>query len=171
MALVPVTVPSDLLVYGNISGATMTIPASTIYDAAVNAAADIAATKCEQQYTWTYADKDGVDATSHTRRVFYLHGATGTVISLIAGSTAVAGAATTVTVDLHRSVTATPNTFATMCSSVITLDNTSVVGVMQSASFSTTSLVAGDCLKVVVTLTGANEPTGMFIQLRVRHDA
>jgi hypothetical protein len=102
-----------------------------------------------------------------TRDIHIVRGAAGTLVGLqaaICGAIAT-GADRTVTVDLQKSTGA--GAFATVLSSTIGFTNASVLRTALSAVFSSTSLVAGDILRLVITVAGAAgaQATGLLVTL------
>lgn len=159
-------IEADIFCTGNITGRTLTIPDSTILDAAVSASASIQATKLQHQHRVGYSQPN-TTATTETRVLYRCYGATASIIEFCAGSQAIAVGSATVTFDLQKSTAG--GAFATVLSSVITLNSSSVARVAQVATLASASLVAGDLLEVIVTATaaGGTVPTGIFAALTV----
>lgn len=160
------TVDGDLLVRGGmVVTGTMSLPDGTVTDARVSAAADISASKLEHQHEIVVpCAKVGVDAASESHVAHVVYGATGTILAFKAGAVTVAGASTSVTVDLKKNGT-------TVLSAVITLNDTQSNYQLVAGTVTTPSLAAGDVLTVHFTLSGANEPQGVFATLILREDA
>jgi hypothetical protein len=158
---------SDLYVNGNISARTITLPNTTVTNAMVAAAADIAATKLEHQRAISMHQVPGSAVVAETRDIHIVRGATGGLLQLEAAitGTIATGADRTVTIDLHKSTAA--GAFATVLSGTVVLDNTSVLRTPEAATFSSTSLVDGDILRLVVTVAGAagNQALGLVVTL------
>lgn len=155
----------DLLVTGRLIAGTISLPADAVQDTQVIAAANLAASKLEHQYQKVWAQESTTDAATERRVVHVVKGTTGTLISFKAGAVTVAGAATTVTVDLLKNGT-------TVLTSVITLDNSQVAYELEDGSaFTSTALVVGDVLEIKLILTGTNEPKGVFAEVVLREKA
>jgi hypothetical protein len=93
---------------------------------------------------------------------FFVHGASATINSFKAGSVTACVGAATITVDLKKNGTS-------VLSAPITLNSSSTAYVVQSGTVTTTSLVAGDVLEVVVTATagGGTLGNGVFAVAQV----
>lgn len=137
----------------------------SITNAKIATAAAIAASKLVHQHRIGYSQANSAAATE-TRVIYTCYGATGTIKSFKAGSIAAAIGDSTVTLDLKKNGT-------TVLSAVITLDNANTARVVEAATLSVTTLVAGDVLEVVVTATigTGTLPTGLFATLTVEEDA
>ncbi len=105
--------------------------------------------------------------TALTKDVHIVRGANGTLVGLQAtiNGTIATGADRTVTVDLQKSTGA--GAFATVCSSTIGFTNASALRTAGSAVFSSTALVAGDMLRIIVTVAGSAsaQALGLFATL------
>lgn len=146
----------DLYVTGNIGSATLSIPAGTLINAGVNASADISATKLEMQHSVTYGQNG--TASSVTVPIHCVRNASGAVVSIEAGSVVANIGAATVTVDLKKNGT-------TMLTGVITLDNANTAYLSEAGTLSSTALVDGDVLTLVIVATagGGTLATGLFV--------
>lgn len=158
------TIEGDLLVRGAVIPQSLYLPASSVTNASVLAGAGIDASKLQHQHTRTMSQVLGVDATTEARVIHVVYGATGTLLDFRAGAVVVAGAATTVTVDLKKNGT-------TVLSAVITLDNSQVAYQEVAGTITSASVAAGDVLSVHLILSGANEPQGVYANLVLREDA
>lgn len=102
-----------------------------------------------------------------TKDVHIVRGATGTLVGFEAAicGTIATGADRTVTVDLQKSTGA--GAFATVCSSTIGFTNASVLRTPVAAVFSSTGLVDGDILRIVVSVAGSagNQASGLLTTL------
>ena len=152
----------DVVVTGRLIPQSFTAPADSVGDAAIPALAAIDADKLEHRYACVYSQVATADAAVDRKIVHVVDGDTGTIESFAAGSRVVAGATTTVVVDLLKNGT-------TVLSGTITLDDTNTNYVLEDApGFASTALVQGDVLEVrVVSVTGTNEPVGLFARLVV----
>jgi hypothetical protein len=157
-------VAGDEFVAGTLSANAMKIPAGTITDAAVAAGASIVATKIQHQYDITYAQPN-TTASTETRVVHKVYGATATVVEFDAGLIAACTTGATVTVDLKKNGTS-------ILSSVITIDHTIAALATVAAAIASASLVTGDVLEEVITATagGGTLGTGFFSNLVLRED-
>ena len=156
---------NDIFVAGNIGSRTLTVPAGTILNAAVGSAAAIAATKMIQQHVLHVSQESAADASDEEFCVHVVYGATGTSVAFEAGVVVAAAGAAVVAVDLHKNGT-------TVLSSTITLDNSQTAYELVTATISTTSLVAGDVLEVLInaTIGGGTLGKGVFASLVLRED-
>lgn len=163
-------IEQDLYVAGNISGQTFTPPAGSITDAAVVSNAQIAATKLQQQGKGLmnnslelYGPTTTVAALTKTLGMAY---ASGTMSEWAAWIEVVAtGADRTITVDLQKSTGA--GAYATVLSATIGFTNASSVRTKVTGTFSSTSYVAGDIFRAVITVAGAAgaQATGLSVRL------
>jgi hypothetical protein len=145
----------SLYVGGNLSAQSWTLPSGQIVNDNVSGTAGITTEKMSHRFRATVpCTKVGVDAATEAH-VAFVAGTAGTLNSFKAGAVVVAGAATTVTVDLKKNGT-------TVLSAVATLDNSQVAYQLVTATLSVTAIVAGDVFTVHFTLSGANEPQGVF---------
>ena len=152
-----------IFVAGNIGSRTLTVPAGTVFNAAVGSAAAIAATKMIQQNVLHVSQESGTDAADEEFCVHVVYGATGTSVAFEAGVVVAAAGAAVVAVDLHKNGT-------TVLSSTITLENSQTAYELVMATISTTSLVAGDVLEIIFdeTIGGGTRPKGVFASLVLR---
>lgn len=164
---------NDLHVNGNFSCKSFDPPDGTVTDAHISASAGISATKLEHQFDLDYSQVPGTAVVAETRDVRLVHGAEGTVVSFRAAITgAIAtGADRTVTVDLQKG--SAGSAFATILTATMSFNNTDALRTAKSAAIQTTSLAAGDILRVVVTVAGAagNQAQGLIVSVTVREDA
>ena len=156
-------IAGDLYVDGNVSSLTLGVPAGTITNASVNAAAGIVATKLVPQQTITYGQAgSAVDATV----VVHCAQTAGTIAEFCVGSVVLAIGAAVVTVDLKKNGT-------TCLSAPITLDSANTAYVAEDGTLTVTTYVAGDVLTIVVdeTAGGGTAPTGLFASVSIREGA
>lgn len=155
-------IDSDVYVAGNLNSQSLTVPVGTILDAAVNSAADIAATKLEHRHKLVYAQESATNAASEARAMFACYGATANVIAFEAGSVVAATGDSTVTVDLKKNG-------SSILTAVITLDSANTARVVESGVIATAGLVDGDVLEVVIVATAGTGtlPKGVFAGLVV----
>ena len=161
----PNTIQGDTRVYGNLSSTSMTIPAGTVRDVDVNAAADIAATKLEHQYVVNYGQANAA-AADEVRVVHVVKGQTATIIAALAGSIAKAVGDATCTVDFLKNGT-------TILSAVITLDNGNANYTPEDGTISVTSAVHDDVITIAIdgTIGTGTLPTGVYGMIVIREDA
>lgn len=164
---------NDLHVNGTLSCKAFSAPAGAITDAMVSAAAGIQATKLEHQFPLPYEQLPASAVVAETRDIHIVHGATGSVVSFRAAitGTIATGADRTVNVDLQKSTGA--GAFATILTGTILFNNGSALRTVASATISATTLVAGDILRVVVTVAGAagNQALGLIVTATIRESA
>jgi len=157
-------VDGDFLVGGTLYVGSFVPSSGSIRNASVAADAAIAASKLEHQFALTYGTSG--TAASATIPIHCAYGATGDVISIKAGSVAIAVGAATVTVDLKKNGT-------TVLTGVITLDTGNTAYIGEAGSILTAPYVAGDTFTLVVVATagGGTLPTGLFVTVILREDA
>lgn len=153
----------DINVLGAVLCQSFSPPAGSIANAAISAAAAIAATKIQKARLIPYGQSG--TAASATIPIYVCQGSTATIQSLKAGSIGLNVGAATVTVDLKKNGT-------TILSAVITLDTGNVARVLESAAFASVALVAGDFLELVIVATagGGTLATGLFVQAEIFED-
>lgn len=155
----------DVHVNGTLSAKTLDIPASTVIDADVSSAADIAQGKLEHQHAKNYSQPNTA-STTETRVLHVVFGASGTALDFRAASIAAATGNATHTIDLKKNGT-------TMLSAVITLDNANTAYIAEAGTLSVTALTNGDVLTIVHTATVGSGalPTGVGVELRLKEKA
>ncbi len=157
----PLVIPSDLYVSGRISCQYLTIPAETVSNDnfTTDTSKRLATTKQVHQHNRTHSQAN-TTATSETRVLAEVRGATGTLKGFTAGSIVPCTTGATITVDLRKNGT-------TVLTAVITLNGSSVAYVSQTGTFASTSLVQGDVLTAVITATVGSGTlgTGTFCTL------
>lgn len=148
----------------NMTGATsLVVPVNSIVDASVSAAAPLGTTKTRKRHYPKHSQYSGAANVIATDLVHEVYGAAGSIIA-IRGSVQVACIAPSLTtVDVKKNGV-----------SILTAPFTinAAAGVADVAgSVATPSLVAGDKLTVVVTLTGGGtQGQGLFVQIVVDED-
>ncbi len=156
----------DVIVRGNLSPKTFSAPAACIANNAITAAAGnyVDPSKLGQQRRPGHSQPN-TTATTETRTILVVYGATGNVLDFRAGSIVACAGAATITVDLKKNGTS-------VLAAVITLNSSSVARVAQAATITTPALAAGDWLEVVITATagGGTLGTGVFCQAVVQED-
>ena len=159
------TIEGDQFFKGSVTMRSVTLPDGCVDDDAIEASAGVDADKLEHQHRRGWSQPN-TTATSETRVLHVVHGATGSVVAFEAGSTVANIGAATVTLDLKKNGTS-------ILTSVITLDNANTAYVVEAGAIATASLVDGDVLTVVIVATagGGTLATGVFCSLTVREDA
>lgn len=154
-----VAVTGTLVAIGGLS-----VPDGSIDADAIEAAAGIEYTKLEHEHRAAHR-QSGTPA-SATDGIAVIRGATGTLLSVKAGTVVACIGAATITVDVKKNGT-------TVLSGVITLDSTNTARVAEAGTLSVTTLAAGDLLEVVVVATagGGTLGTGLFVEVRWAEDA
>ncbi len=153
----------DLFVAGNIGCRTLSIPAGSLLNAGVGAAAAIAATKQIQQHVKHVSQESDTAVPDEEFCIHVVYGATGTAVAFEAGAVVASVDGATVSVDLHKNGT-------TVLSSAITLNSNQTAYETVTATISTTSLVDGDVLEVIIvgTVGGGTLAKGVFASFVLR---
>lgn len=156
-----VTVGGQLQVQGAIVLKTQSLSGT-----AINPAVPVPTGSVTHQNRKGYSQPN-TTATTETRTLYRVRGATASLKEFFAGSIAINAGAATVTLDLKKNGT-------TLLSSVLTLNssNTARVPVNATLLASPTALVAGDVLEVVITATagGGTLATGVDCGITVDED-
>jgi hypothetical protein len=149
--------PNDLSLPGG-----LICPGPATFRGAMNAGAgaNLSPSAMQHEHRAVYAQPNAA-ATTETKVLATVRGATGTLKSFVAGSIVAALTTATVTLDLKKNGT-------TVLSAPITLDNANTARVVEAATISNATLTAGDVLEVVATAaaSGGTLPTGVFAELR-----
>ncbi len=157
-------IESDIYVVGNLSAQTFTLPASSVTNASIQAAAAIDRTKVIHQLHLPYAQAPGSDIATATLDL-YIARAAGTVVSFEAAITGLAATGDrSVTVDLHKSTAG--GAFASVLSAAITLDIANTIRVLEAATVSSAAYVDGDLFRIIVTQvagTTGTRPQGLIV--------
>lgn len=157
-------IEGDTYVAGTLTAQSLQPSAGSVVNATVSVSAAIVATKLQQQRVVVYSQDSTTDATVERKVIHIVNGATATLVSFKAGSTAIASGGGNAVVDLLKNG-------SSILSSAITLDNTNTARVLEEASgYSSTSLVAGDVLEFKLTSAASTKPTGVFCQLVITED-
>lgn len=150
----------------------ITIPNGGITNPMIATAAGIEATKLEHQYSFGHYQTTGTAVVAAVQD-FFIARSTGTIVQFEAAVTgAIAtGGDRTVTCDLQKSTAA--GAFATVLSSTIVLDNTSVLRTLEAGTISGTTFIDGDILRFVITVAGAagNQAQGVIVTATIREDS
>lgn len=143
----------------------ITLPDASVGNSTILAGAGIEAEKLEHHHSIT-GNQPNTAATTETRVIHNVFGATGDTLAFEAGSIVAATGNATVTLDVLKNGT-------TILTGVITLDSGNTARVSEAGSISVTALVDGDVLEVVIvaTIGSGALPTGLFYNLRLNEDA
>lgn len=143
----------------------ITLPDASVSNSTIVAGAGIEAEKLEHHHSIT-GNQPNTAATTETRVIHNVFGATGDTLAFEAGSIVAATGNATVTLDVLKNGT-------TILTGVITLDSGNTARVAEAGSISVTALVDGDVLEVVIvaTIGSGALPTGLFYNLRLNEDA
>lgn len=146
--------PIDVHVGGVLSAKQWNLADDVVADANVQAGADLDATKMKHRHAALYAQADGADVASETQLVGIVRGTAGTIRGVeVVTTTAPTGGDKKFTVDVQKGNQSTG--YATVLSSVITIDSAVSDREVVAGTLSVTSLADGDSLKVVVTASGS----------------
>jgi hypothetical protein len=141
----------------------VTLPDGCIDDDTLDPSADLGAEKLEHQYEPLLAQTHA-DLNVAARRVVHrVRGLTGTIEGFFCGNTVAATGGDSTTIDLYKNG-------ASILSAAVTLNSGAGVAA-QAGTLSATSLVAGDVLSVVVTISGTNVGKGVWGQVILREKA
>jgi hypothetical protein len=156
------TLNDNLQVNGQLSASQMIYPNGSIFDAAVNAAAAIQATKLQHQHRAMFAQGSSTTATAATQVVHSVYGASGSVIAFRAGCVVPCVGAATITVDLKKNGTS-------ILSAPISLSSSQAARQLVAGTVTTPSLTQNDVLEVVITATagGGTIGQGLFVETTV----
>jgi len=162
-------VDGSLHVAGNLTSNSLTVPAGTVLNSHVGAAAAIDETKLEHQHRIHYGGYN-VMVMPIVAVVYVCHGDTATVLEVEAGTQTVCTGNSTITVTISRhraSVTATE-----VASIVLDADNTVFLAEADS-SLTNTSMVDGDVLVVSVAVSPGTGSlgTGLFVSITLAEDS
>lgn len=157
----------------NVSQGPVNLPPGSISNAMISATAGIEATKLEHQFPISVElFGPAVTVTALTKTIYTVRGLTGEVVGFEAWISVVASdVSRTIDVDLQKSTGG--GAFSTICSASADFTSSSVVRVPVPATLSSSSLVDGDLLQIVVTVAGASgsQATGLHATVMLREDA
>jgi hypothetical protein len=150
---------------GTLTCKAFTPPANCITKTSIPVGAGIEYTKTEHLHRAVYSQPNTA-ATSETKAIAHVVGATGTLLNFLAGSIAPCSGAATITIDLKKNG-------SSVLSAVITLDNANTARVAEAGTITTTGVAAGDLLEIVITATagGGTLGTGLYVVLNWKEDA
>ena len=145
-------------------------PGGGIRNTDVAPAAGIAATKVEHQFPiGRQLFAEGVAITALASKLLHISNKAGTIVAFEGVITTQAtGADRTVSVDLQKSTSG--GAFASITTTAIEIDNTTVIRTTVPASLSSVTLAEGDILRAVVTVAGSAsaQAAGLLITLTLR---
>ena len=148
-------IEGDLVVAGALTPKSMNVPAGSVTNAAIKAAAGISASKLEHQQQPRYSQESDTTAAAEDHVLHTVYGATGTVVAFAAGCVVACTGNAVVTVDLHKNG-------SSMLISAIEIDNGDaaydvVAGTVDPAK---EDVVVDDVLEVVVTVNAGTGALG-----------
>lgn len=157
-------ISGNLQVIGNISGQTITIPASSVSNGQVQALAGVDASKLQHQHQPVVGQAG--TAADQTTVVHVARGATGTVVGFAAGLVGPCTGDSTVTFDLKKNG-------VTVLSSPVSVDSGDAAYAIVSGTVTVPALAQDDVLTVVVDATVGTGTlgTGAFASVTIREDA
>ncbi|HUW30714.1 MAG TPA: hypothetical protein VM223_03815 [Planctomycetota bacterium] len=154
-------IQGDYRYIGTLSMQTLSIPAGTILDAAVNANADIGVAKVRHLHSMTYGANGSAASVTIPIHCSY---AAGTIKAVKAGSIVACIGDSTVTVDVKKNGTS-------VLTGVITLDSDNTARIAEDGTLDTgqVTLAADDLLEIVIVATVGTGTlaTGPFVDVVV----
>ncbi len=153
-------IDSDTYVEGTLQAQTLIPSAGCVRNEHLAADAALAATKMQHRHR-KFISQSGTAVTA-TNPIHVVQGATGTINFIKAGSIGVAAGAATVTIDLKKNG-------VSILTGVITLDSSNTARVLEAGTLSSSSVVVGDFLELVITATlaGGTLPTGLIVEVEI----
>lgn len=161
---VPTRLEGDTYVNGNLNCKTLTIPAGSVSNASIASGAGVDHTKLQHQHRLNYGQNG--TAAAETRVLHVVRGATATLLDIRAGCVVACVGDSTITIDVKKNGT-------TVLSSTIQVDSGDAAYAKVAGTISGASLVAGDVLTVVVTVSAGTGTlgTGLFVTGTLAEDA
>ncbi|MFQ5733661.1 MAG: hypothetical protein ACE5KM_17120 [Planctomycetaceae bacterium] len=166
-------IESDVFVDGNLRARTFTLPAGTVGDAEVKAAAGIAATKLRHQHALVYRQAGGLDVVAANVPLYTVRGVAATVVDVeVVGLVAPAGGDKAFTIDLQKCNQAAPAPVS-LLQSVISYDATRGDCETVQGTITTAALADGDTLVANVAVSGltGSQGQGLVVTVTLREDA
>ena len=153
-------IEEDAYFGGTLQAKTLVPSDGCITNAAVVAAAGIAASKLQHRHRPFYSQTG--NAAAATVAIHVVRGATGVLNAFAAGSVAKAAGNAAVTVDLKKAG-------SSILTGVITLDSGNTNRVMEAGTLSNSAVAGGDFLEVVVTADAGTGtlPPGLHVALEL----
>jgi len=157
---------SDLYVNGNVSMASVSLPAAAVRNANIEGNAGIEASKVVHRFPTHYRQDEGADVASKTAPV-HIAAAAATVAAVkVLCVTAPTGGDKQYTVDVKKGNQA--GAYATILTGVVTINSSKANREVTSGTLSgTPTLAAGDSLQVVVTASGSTGSQGQGLLVEV----
>lgn len=158
--------PTGLVLGGPLYAPGVYSTQATITNAMISATAAIDATKQQHQYVLTRCLTNHGSTPSAVRQTLHtVYGATATLVAMKCG-VVTALASGTVTIDLYKNG-------SSVLSSALTLNSSTGTAFAENdvAGFSSASLVAGDNLELVLTVSSPSGGGGLFATVVIREDA
>lgn len=159
---IPNLLQGDWNFAGTIVPAGITLPAGCVSDAKVVAGAAIGASKLQHLHSKVTGQKNGTNNVAQREVLHIVVGATGTLLSFKCRNTTTASGGDSTSVQLKKNG-------SNILSGAVTLNAAAATDV-QSGTFSSTSVVAGDVLEVDASLSGTNVGQGFTCQLNLVED-
>lgn len=155
------TIDGDLRVSGTFTAGTMSVPASSVGDSEVEAAANVASSKLEHFHNINAMVFDHATDVVTRRIGVFCANSVCTIDEVAVYVTVAAGAATTVAVDLLKNG-------STILTGTMDITNALAAHTLLAGTLESATLAADDKLEISATLTGTNEPKGLNAVLRIR---
>lgn len=143
----------DVIVNGNMSMGSVTLPDGNVTDAMVSGSADILATKVRHQFPVMFKEDTGSDVTSKTAVIHIAKGDGDIATVEVVSETVPLTGTEQYTVDIQKGNAG--GAYATILSSVVTIDKTNADRTIITATLSTTTYSDGDQFKVIITVSGS----------------
>jgi hypothetical protein len=163
----PVTMPGDLIIQGTIYAPALALSTASITDAMIAAAAAIQYTKVNHKLKKSYQQPTGTAIVAETKDIHIVDGTSGTVLAVKVAITGLiaTGGDRTVDVDVQKSTGG--GAFATILTGTVHFTNGSTIRAISLGTISSAALVAGDILRIVITVAGAagNQAQGIVVEL------
>ena len=149
---------------------TVTLPDSTVTNAAVKSGDNISADKLVNRYSLRLDQVDGSDVVSETRNV-HICRVKGKVKSVeVRPETAPTGGDKQFTVDVKKAANAS-GSYSSLLGSVITVDSTSVDDTLQTgALIADPSVADGDVIRIEIVASGSTGSQGQGVLVTVELD-
>lgn len=165
----PTYISNDVVIGGStVFVGPVTLPAATVADAAIAAAAKISASKLQHRHSLNYQQAAGADIATATIPLFIARKA-GSILAIeVAAHTAPTGGDKQFTVDLQAGNQSTA--FATVLSAVVTYSSTQADREVEVGTISTPALAIADQLRLVVTASGSTGSQGQGLAITVTVD-
>ena len=161
-------VAGDLVVQGNFSAQTMSVPSGTVVNTTVAAGAAIATSKMDHRHAGRYADESTTVSAAQTRYLGAAHTA-GTLQSVAFGVYTLPVTGTeTVIFDLKRATAG--GSLATVLSGTVSITKDSTAKLFYAGTLAYTALAAGDTLWLVITISGSGGTQGKGLYAEVVWD-